>query len=96
MLSDDDVRSFRRWAWLIANEPGFMMEFLPGAENFGADILSRLHDVRTVEDNVIGWQEVESEFEEDEPVCFQVSKSEGKFLGVRRTTDGASLPKKMT
>ena len=96
VLLDDDVRSFRRWAWLIANEPGFMMEFLPGAENCGADILSRPHDVRTVEDNVIGWQEVESEFEEDEPVCFQVSKSEGKFLGVRRTTYGASLPKRMT
>ena len=38
---DADVRVFRRWAWLLANEPGFRIEFVPGTENSGADLLSR-------------------------------------------------------
>ena len=38
---DQDIRSFRRWSWLIENEPGFEIEFLPGSENSGADLLSR-------------------------------------------------------
>ena len=38
---DQDIRSFRRWSWIIANEPGVQVEFLPGAENCGADLLSR-------------------------------------------------------
>ena len=38
---DGDIRSFRRWSWLIANEPGFKIEFFPGSENCGADLLSR-------------------------------------------------------
>ena len=27
--------------WLIANEPGFRIEFFPGSENCGADLISR-------------------------------------------------------
>ena len=38
---DSDVRVYRRWSWLIANEPGFQIQFIPGAENRGADLLSR-------------------------------------------------------
>ena len=38
---DQDIRSYRRWSWLIENEPGFKIEFLPGSENSGADLLSR-------------------------------------------------------
>ena len=41
ILVDDDCRSFRRWAWLMANEPGFELTFLPGEKNMGADLLSR-------------------------------------------------------
>ena len=38
---DPDIRAFRRWAWLVANEPGFRIEFVPGVKNSGADLLSR-------------------------------------------------------
>ena len=38
---DADVRVFRRWAWLLAKEPGFWIEFVPETENSGADLLSR-------------------------------------------------------
>ena len=38
---DGDIRSFRRWSWLIANELGFKIEFFPGSENCGADLISR-------------------------------------------------------
>ena len=41
ILVDDDYRSFRRWGWLLANEPGFSLTFLPGEKNRGADFLSR-------------------------------------------------------
>ena len=29
-IISDDVRIFRRWGWLLANEPNLKMEFLPG------------------------------------------------------------------
>ena len=38
---DADVRAFRRWEWLLANEPDFNVEFVPGKTNIGADLLSR-------------------------------------------------------
>ena len=41
ILIDDDCRSFRRWGWLLSNEPGFELFFLPGVDNTGADLLSR-------------------------------------------------------
>ena len=41
ILRDDDCRSFRRWGWLLANEPSFQLVFRPGSENIGADLLSR-------------------------------------------------------
>ncbi len=40
-LGDADIRAFRRWGWLIENEPGLRIEFLPGKDNQGADLLSR-------------------------------------------------------
>ena len=40
-LYDSDVRAYRRWAWLAANEPGYKLQFVPGSENKGADLLSR-------------------------------------------------------
>lgn len=41
-IHDSDVCGYQRWAWLIANELGFEIQFVPGAENIGADFLSRL------------------------------------------------------
>ena len=38
---DEDIRAYSRWAWIIANEPGFKLEFVPGLINQGADLLSR-------------------------------------------------------
>ena len=38
---DSDLRAYKRWAWLAANEPGFRLQFTPGSENTGADMLSR-------------------------------------------------------
>ena len=40
-LYDSDVRIFRRWSWLVSNEQELMIEFMPGTENAGADLLSR-------------------------------------------------------
>ena len=40
-LYDSDVRIFRRWSWLVSNEPELRIEFVPGTENAGADLLSR-------------------------------------------------------
>ena len=41
LMLDDDARSVRRWGWLMENEPGFSVEFLPGSENGGPNLLSR-------------------------------------------------------
>lgn len=35
-----DLRAYRLWTWLVANE-SYEVEFLPGDENRGADLLSR-------------------------------------------------------
>ena len=35
------MRAYAKWAWLLANEPGFRLEFVPGLINMGADLLSR-------------------------------------------------------
>ena len=55
---DPDVRAFRRWAWLVANEPGFRIKFVHGAENLGADLLSRpvckKGDIRKEESDTCG------------------------------------------
>ena len=40
-IYDKDIRIVRRWGWLLANEPGFQIQFIPGSENRGADLLSR-------------------------------------------------------
>ena len=40
-LYDSDVRIFRRCRWLVSNEPELTIEFMPGTENAGADLLSR-------------------------------------------------------
>ena len=40
-LYDSDVRIFLWWSWLVANEPELTIEFMPGTENAGADLLSR-------------------------------------------------------
>ena len=50
-IYDSDVRAYRRWAWLIANESGFKIQFVPGAENEGADLLSRPAGMIHPEDN---------------------------------------------
>ena len=40
-IISDDVRIFRRWDWLLANEPNLKMEFLPSVQNSGVDLLTR-------------------------------------------------------
>ncbi|GMH34382.1 hypothetical protein BSKO_02216 [Bryopsis sp. KO-2023] len=40
-MKDTDVRALRRWSWIISNEPHIDFEFIPGAKNKGADLLSR-------------------------------------------------------
>ena len=40
-LYDSDIRIFRRWSWLVLNEPELTIKFMPGTENSGADLLSR-------------------------------------------------------
>ena len=42
-IYDSDIRAFRRWGWLVANEPTMKMEFISGTSNKGADLLSRPH-----------------------------------------------------
>lgn len=39
---DSEIRVFRRWVWLVENEPEIRFEFVPGSESTGADLLSRL------------------------------------------------------
>ena len=38
---DSDIRAFRKWGWLVTNEPGFKLQFLAGSQNKGADHLNR-------------------------------------------------------
>ena len=40
-MLDDDARSVRQWGWLMENKLGFSIEFLPGSENGGPNLLSR-------------------------------------------------------
>lgn len=40
-VCDSDIRVFRQWDWLAANEPDIRSEFVPGSENTGTDLLSR-------------------------------------------------------
>ena len=50
-LYDSDVRIFRQWSWLVAHEPELTIEFMPGSENTGAELLSKLIDGRGQEDS---------------------------------------------
>ena len=45
---DSNIRVYHRWSWFIAIEPGFHIQFIPGAENRGAHPLSRLVHVNEV------------------------------------------------
>lgn len=38
---DSDIRVFRRWGWLAANEPDIRFDFVLGSENVGADLFNR-------------------------------------------------------
>ena len=40
-IYDSDIRIFRKWEWLVANEPEMKMEFISGTSNKGADLLDR-------------------------------------------------------
>ena len=91
VLVDDDVRSFRRWAWLIANEPGFQLEFKPGVENCGADLLSRPHveKKRGKESNVNG-------VSEDAQGSLCTRMRETNHLGIQKLRGDAKTPRRMT
>ena len=51
-LYDSDIRVFRRWGWLVANEPNIHFEFVPKSENTGADLLSRPTSGQGVKDTL--------------------------------------------
>lgn len=40
---DNDMRIFRRWGWLLVNEPEVRFECIPGKKKIGANLLSRPH-----------------------------------------------------
>ena len=51
ILVDDDVRSFRKRGWLIANEPIFNIMFHPKPQNCRVNLLSRPNPKKlTIED----------------------------------------------
>ena len=57
ILIDNDYRTFRRWGWLLANEPGFTLIFRPGDENRGADLLSRKgKKIKAIGDKSLAYQ----------------------------------------
>ena len=89
VLVDNDVRSFRRWAWIIANEPGFTLEFSPGVDNCGADLLSRPH-VRGLGKNL----EINAVEGSIRPLCSQLW--ENGCLGVRKLHKDAVIPERKT
>ena len=90
-LNDDDVRSFRRWAWLMANEPGFELEFKPGAENCGADLLSRPH-VEKKSDRKFKVNGLSDDAQGS--LCTRMWETD--HLGIRRLKEEAKIPKRMT
>ena len=95
ILVDDDVRSFRRWGWLLANEPGFSIEFYPGSENSGADLLSRPHPNKLdIEDMVVTKKGIEKVVKS--PQCFLMWGNEGDVLKVKKLREDAALPERKT
>ena len=98
ILVDDDVRSFRRWGWLLANEPGFNIEFYPGSENSGADLLSRPHPKKlNIGDMVVTEKGIEKVMKKKEiPQCFILWGNEGDVLKVKKLREDAELPERKT
>ena len=95
ILVDDDVRSFRRWGWLLANEPGFNIEFYPGSENSGADLLSRPHPKKlSIEEMVVTKKGIEKIVKS--PQCFIMWGNEGDVLKVKKLKENAALPERKT
>ena len=95
VLIDNDVRSIRRWGWLLANEPGFKIEFYPGANNSGADLLSRpTHAKLGLEDMVITKRGIEKK--NQHRICSPVNIREKEVLKVIKTDPAAILPKRMS
>ena len=99
VLIDNDVRSLRRWNWLVANEPGFELRFNPGSENCGADLLSRPPSKKMEYGDVIvtrdGLLRVERE-KKGSSMCPQVWECEEEILKVKRLKDDSLLPKRMS
>ena len=99
VLIDNDVRSLRRWNWLVANEPGFELKFNPGSENCGADLLSRPPSKKVEYGDVIvtrdGLLRVERE-KKGSSMCPQVWECEDEILKVKRLKDESLLPKRMS
>ena len=99
VLVDNDVRSLRRWNWLVANEPGFELRFNPGSENCGADLLSRPPSKKLGYGDVIvtrdGLLRIERE-KKDSSMCPQVWECEEEILKVKRLKDESLLPKRMS
>ena len=81
VLVDNDVRSLRRWNWLVANEPGFELRFNPGSENCGADLLSRPPRKKMEYGDVIVTRDGLLKVEREKKDFFDVSPSVGMRRG---------------
>ena len=93
------MRSFRRWGWLLANEPGFGIKFYPGSENSGADLLSRPHQKKlNIEDMIVTKKGIEKVLKNNEkiPRCFLLWENEGDILKVKKLEEDAVIPMRMT
>ena len=100
ILVDNDVRSLRRWNWLIANEPGFELRFHPGSENCGADLLSRPVKMKMEHGDVIvtrnGLLRKEKDERENTIMCSQMWGDQEGVLKVKRLSDDSALPERMS
>ena len=92
VLVDNDVRSIRRWGWLLANEPGFRIEFYPGVANSGADLLSRPTPSKLrIEDMIITKTGIVKK-----AMCSSVNTKEVNVLKIRKTDPAAIIPRRMS
>ena len=46
ILYDPNIRALKRWVWLVANESGFQIEFVPGVQNRGGQTFLKTAEFR--------------------------------------------------
>ena len=95
ILVDNDVRSLRRWGWLLANEPGFMIEFYPGTCNCGADLLSRPTHARLgIGELIVTKKGIEKK--KPKEGCSSIGTIGGDVLKILKVHPVAILPRRMS